>query len=95
MPVTPRISNVLKYILQDRYYKLRQAQLLVPKLLYLVDQIFEKYIRNSTQGGPGLVFEFALTIALSLAVARDRRRRKYYSTCETSASRSTRRHMVM
>ena len=36
----------------------------------------------------------ALTIALLLAVARDRRRQKY-STCETSASRSTRRHMAM
>ena len=32
-----------------------------------------------------------ITIALLLAVARDRRK----STCETSASRSTRRHMAM
>ena len=31
MPITPKISNISKF-LQDRYNKLSQAQLLVPKL---------------------------------------------------------------
>ena len=50
MPVTPRISNILKQFLQDRN-KLKQAQRLVPKLLYLVDQIFKKCVQNFTQRG--------------------------------------------
>ena len=69
MHVTPRISNSLKQFLQDRN-KLRQAQLLVPKLLYLVDQIFKKCVQNSTQGGT-LVFKlknFENNVSLNLKI---------------------------